>query len=184
MGIQSAHFLRSFTYSSSNVSSLRFNLVNFQKKIASISMPFAGNGQAAKDCFSTKFHSLPWWFTYDDDCNCMQKSRLKFCRFLSSLFCPTLRGFMWKENNWAFSATGVHDSYWTHACDVDELNRTLREKFVELYETPILEKVSISTTGKVENIILSIPVFLFTYESTLLILNKNVRRHSNVLKKN
>lgn len=37
---------------------------------------------------------------------------------------------------------GVHDSYWTHACDVDEMNRILREKFVELYERPILEKVS------------------------------------------
>lgn len=34
---------------------------------------------------------------------------------------------------------GVHDSYWTHACDVDEMNRILREKFVELYEKPILE---------------------------------------------
>lgn len=38
--------------------------------------------------------------------------------------------------------TGVHDSYWTHACDVDEMNRILREKFVELYEMPILENVS------------------------------------------
>jgi len=37
--------------------------------------------------------------------------------------------------------TGVHDSYWTHACDVDELSRILREKFIELYETPILENV-------------------------------------------
>jgi DNA-directed RNA polymerase len=37
--------------------------------------------------------------------------------------------------------TGVHDSYWTHACDVDDLSRILREKFVELYETPILENV-------------------------------------------
>ncbi|NP_001289520.1 DNA-directed RNA polymerase 2, chloroplastic/mitochondrial [Nicotiana sylvestris] len=36
---------------------------------------------------------------------------------------------------------GVHDSYWTHACDVDKLNRILREKFVELYEAPILEKL-------------------------------------------
>ncbi|KAL8161431.1 hypothetical protein V2J09_012920 [Rumex salicifolius] len=34
---------------------------------------------------------------------------------------------------------GVHDSYWTHASDVDEMNRILREKFVELYESPILE---------------------------------------------
>ncbi|KAL9327326.1 hypothetical protein ACSQ67_007971 [Phaseolus vulgaris] len=37
---------------------------------------------------------------------------------------------------------GVHDSYWTHACDVDEMNRILREKFVELYEAPILENLS------------------------------------------
>ncbi|KAM3286369.1 DNA-directed RNA polymerase 2, chloroplastic/mitochondrial [Capsicum chacoense] len=36
---------------------------------------------------------------------------------------------------------GVHDSYWTHACDVDKLNSILREKFVELYETPILENL-------------------------------------------
>lgn len=40
---------------------------------------------------------------------------------------------------------GVHDSYWTHACDVDTMNRILREKFVELYEAPILENVSIFT---------------------------------------
>ncbi|XP_022728128.1 DNA-directed RNA polymerase 2B, chloroplastic/mitochondrial-like isoform X4 [Durio zibethinus] len=36
---------------------------------------------------------------------------------------------------------GVHDSYWTHASDVDKMNRILREKFVELYETPILENL-------------------------------------------
>ncbi|KAL6187852.1 hypothetical protein ACLB2K_039247 [Fragaria x ananassa] len=36
---------------------------------------------------------------------------------------------------------GVHDSYWTHASDVDEMNRILREKFVELYEQPVLENL-------------------------------------------
>ncbi|KAK6931395.1 DNA-directed RNA polymerase, N-terminal [Dillenia turbinata] len=36
---------------------------------------------------------------------------------------------------------GVHDSYWTHACDVDKMNNILREKFVELYEAPILENL-------------------------------------------
>ena len=40
------------------------------------------------------------------------------------------------------SLTGVHDSFWTHACDVDKLNKILREKFVELYSQPILENVS------------------------------------------
>ncbi|XP_073282501.1 DNA-directed RNA polymerase 1, mitochondrial-like [Primulina huaijiensis] len=36
---------------------------------------------------------------------------------------------------------GVHDSYWTHACDVDKISEILREKFVELYEAPILENL-------------------------------------------
>uniref|UniRef100_A0A2N9HEQ2 DNA-directed RNA polymerase n=1 Tax=Fagus sylvatica TaxID=28930 RepID=A0A2N9HEQ2_FAGSY len=38
-----------------------------------------------------------------------------------------------------FRFAGVHDSFWTHACDVDKMNRILREKFVELYSKPILE---------------------------------------------
>lgn len=48
---------------------------------------------------------------------------------------------MMKSKFNASAVTGVHDSYWTHACDVDEMNRILREKFVELYEAPILENV-------------------------------------------
>ncbi|XP_057767787.1 DNA-directed RNA polymerase 3, chloroplastic [Salvia miltiorrhiza] len=36
---------------------------------------------------------------------------------------------------------GVHDSFWTHACDVDRMNQILRHKFVELYSTPILENL-------------------------------------------
>ncbi|XP_078438342.1 DNA-directed RNA polymerase 3, chloroplastic-like [Wolffia australiana] len=36
---------------------------------------------------------------------------------------------------------GVHDSFWTHACDVDQMNRILREQFVELYNTQILENL-------------------------------------------
>ncbi|XP_057950136.1 DNA-directed RNA polymerase 3, chloroplastic-like [Malania oleifera] len=36
---------------------------------------------------------------------------------------------------------GVHDSFWTHACDVDQMNWILRDKFVELYSVPILEKL-------------------------------------------
>ncbi|KAJ8767841.1 hypothetical protein K2173_020781 [Erythroxylum novogranatense] len=36
---------------------------------------------------------------------------------------------------------GVHDSFWTHACDVDLMNMILREKFVELYSLPVLENL-------------------------------------------
>ena len=34
----------------------------------------------------------------------------------------------------------VHDSFWTHACDVDEMNRYIREEFIKLYENdPLIE---------------------------------------------
>ncbi|XP_057949958.1 DNA-directed RNA polymerase 3, chloroplastic-like isoform X3 [Malania oleifera] len=36
---------------------------------------------------------------------------------------------------------GVHDSFWTHACDVDKMNLILRDKFIELYSVPILENL-------------------------------------------
>nr|XP_048318086.1 DNA-directed RNA polymerase 1A-like [Ziziphus jujuba var. spinosa] len=36
---------------------------------------------------------------------------------------------------------GVHDSCSTHACDVEEMNKILRDKFVELYEALILENL-------------------------------------------
>ncbi|KAJ8428968.1 hypothetical protein Cgig2_013935 [Carnegiea gigantea] len=36
---------------------------------------------------------------------------------------------------------GVHDSFWTHAHDVDKMNQILREKFVELYNMPLLEQL-------------------------------------------
>jgi DNA-directed RNA polymerase, mitochondrial len=38
-----------------------------------------------------------------------------------------------------FSA--VHDSFWTHACDVEEMNGALRDTFVQLYDQPLLERL-------------------------------------------
>ncbi len=35
--------------------------------------------------------------------------------------------------------SSVHDSFWTHACDVDTMNEVLRDQFIELYSQPILE---------------------------------------------
>ncbi|KAA0155542.1 hypothetical protein FNF31_06081 [Cafeteria roenbergensis] len=35
--------------------------------------------------------------------------------------------------------TAVHDSYWTHASDIDAMNIALRDAFVRLYEMPLLE---------------------------------------------
>ncbi|KAF4656701.1 hypothetical protein FOZ61_006736 [Perkinsus olseni] len=39
----------------------------------------------------------------------------------------------------AFAA--VHDSYWTHACDVDEMNVLIRDMFVRLHSEPILDNL-------------------------------------------
>jgi DNA-directed RNA polymerase len=33
----------------------------------------------------------------------------------------------------------VHDSYGVHACDVEPLNRVLREEFVGIYSEPVLQ---------------------------------------------
>ncbi len=38
------------------------------------------------------------------------------------------------------SFSAVHDSFWTHPCDIDEMNMALRDTFVELYERPLLEE--------------------------------------------
>eukprot|EP00415_Alexandrium_ostenfeldii_P001627 UN1627 len=37
------------------------------------------------------------------------------------------------------SFAGVHDSFWTHACNAPSLNRIIRSAFVELHQQPILE---------------------------------------------
>jgi DNA-directed RNA polymerase len=37
--------------------------------------------------------------------------------------------------------TAVHDSYWTHACNIDAMNMVLRDCFVKLYEMPLLEEL-------------------------------------------
>jgi DNA-directed RNA polymerase len=39
----------------------------------------------------------------------------------------------------AFAA--VHDSYWTHAADVDIMNKILREQFIYLHKQPLLEQI-------------------------------------------
>ena len=36
----------------------------------------------------------------------------------------------------------VHDSYWTHACDVRLMNKILRQKFVDLHGSPLIEQLN------------------------------------------
>ncbi|CAM9814754.1 unnamed protein product, partial [Phaeothamnion confervicola] len=44
----------------------------------------------------------------------------------------------------ALPFAAVHDSYWAHAGNVDAMNRTLRECFLELYRRPVLEELHAS----------------------------------------
>jgi len=39
------------------------------------------------------------------------------------------------------SFAAVHDSYWTHGCDIPEMNIILREQFVRLHSQPLLEEL-------------------------------------------
>ena len=35
----------------------------------------------------------------------------------------------------------MHDSYWTHACDVDKMSEIIRETFIALHSSDILRKL-------------------------------------------
>ena len=48
--------------------------------------------------------------------------------------------------------TAVHDSYWTHACDVDVMNASLRNQFVQLYSLPLLEQLRESLVLRFPNV--------------------------------
>jgi DNA-directed RNA polymerase len=41
-----------------------------------------------------------------------------------------------KEQGLTFAA--VHDSYWTHACDIEKMNKILREAFIQLHSKKIM----------------------------------------------
>ena len=55
-----------------------------------------------------------------------------------------------QENKLTFAS--VHDSYWTHACDVPKMSELLRDCFVELYEKPILEDLADSLRRRYPNL--------------------------------
>ncbi|KAI5320686.1 hypothetical protein L3X38_040394 [Prunus dulcis] len=60
-------------------------------------------------------HSLDGFTHGDDDSSCLQGRWPTFCRRYWNLHPAEV---LW-----------VHDSFWTHACDVDQMNKILRQKF-------------------------------------------------------
>ncbi|KAJ2673730.1 DNA-directed RNA polymerase [Coemansia sp. RSA 1085] len=83
--------------------------------IRDLNMPSQVNSQKQKTAFPPNFvHSL--------DASHMVMSAIE-CKIAGLVF------------------SSVHDSYWTHACDVDKMNSILREQFVKLHKTPIMENL-------------------------------------------
>ena len=62
-----------------------------------------------------------------------------------------LTSLQMKEFRLTFAA--VHDSYWTHACDVPILAEALRVSFIELYSLPILEDLRASLVQRYPNVV-------------------------------
>ena len=52
---------------------------------------------------------------------------------------------------------GVHDSFWTHAGDVPEMNRHIREQFIELHSEPLLERLYLELKEKYPEVTRHIP---------------------------
>jgi len=44
-------------------------------------------------------------------------------------------------NKAGITFAGVHDSFWTHACDVDKMSTVLRDQFIHLHSMPLLESL-------------------------------------------
>lgn len=51
-------------------------------------------------------------------------------------------------NNYDITFAAVHDSFWTHAGSIDLMNKILRDSFVKLHETPLLENLTSQLKGQ------------------------------------
>ena len=47
----------------------------------------------------------------------------------------------WNSVDAGLTFAGVHDSFWTHARDVDEMSAILRDKFIEVHNEPLLDNL-------------------------------------------
>lgn len=43
---------------------------------------------------------------------------------------------------YGMSFAAVHDSFWTHTCSIDLMNKITREQFIKLHSEPLLENLS------------------------------------------
>lgn len=61
--------------------------------------------------------------------------------FIHSLDAIHLQMTCLEANRQGLSFAGVHDSFWTHACDVPKLNKIIRQEFVRLHHSQIIRNL-------------------------------------------
>lgn len=52
----------------------------------------------------------------------------------------------------------VHDSYWTHACDIDTMAVIIRDQFIELHSQPIMENLKKEFEERYKNYMVPLPI--------------------------
>lgn len=73
----------------------------------------------------------------------------------------TLSAIACKKAGLVFAS--VHDSYWTHASDIDEMNEILRDQFVKLHQRPIMDNLKEEFERRYANH--KMPVIYYEYSS-------------------
>lgn len=63
-----------------------------------------------------------------------------------------------KCSEFDLSFSSVHDSYWTHACDVEIMNKVLREEFIRLHSNNLVEKLKGEFERRYDGFFMSVKV--------------------------
>lgn len=63
-----------------------------------------------------------------------------------------------KCSEYGLSFSSVHDSYWTHAADVDVMNNVLREEFIRLHQNNLIEKLKNEFERRYEGFLMVVSV--------------------------
>lgn len=57
-----------------------------------------------------------------------------------SLISPTPRPYPFSQTA-GVTFAAVHDSYWTHASTIDHMSRSIRDTFIELHSSDVLQRL-------------------------------------------
>jgi DNA-directed RNA polymerase len=60
-------------------------------------------------------------------------------------------------NRAGLTFASVHDSFWTHACDVDTMNTVLREAFIRMHESDLITQLHTEFTERYKGYYMYVP---------------------------